>query len=366
MKLKMASVNIFVCLILFINTMVIAIANKSLGDMTISWYLDAMNTTATITMDVSSSKYTWLALGIAETSGSMIGTDAFMYNPTTSKVEEYILVDTDFSDFTPVLPSQITTVSNSIGDGLLSVTFSRRLSVTGSAKGQNFSLTGFTNAVYAYGPTWGQQHTDQGSAQIDIMTGTVHVIPEKNTLQIIHGSVMVASLGVLMPLGVMMARFLKGLPKTVDGRDPWFICHRSVQIFASCLAISGFCIALYFTSHNHGKHFNCLHSIIGLMVLVVVLSNPIFSVLRPPKLHYLRWVWELAHFCCGYGGLLMAGWAIILGLIRIDASNTFLALYITTVFSLIILYTGLQARQNKKQGELHDILKEGEYSALIR
>jgi hypothetical protein len=148
------------------------------------------------------------------------------------------------------------------------------------------------------------------------------------TTGMIHGLVMMASFGWLLPLGALTARFLKHWPH-------WFPWHFGFQLAGTLLGMIGFGIAVAnfdvlgdpvgSTSYQHG----CL----GAAVMALVLLQGLVAVCRPAPSQVeedhdndpsssaiptktqsgARWWWELQHKGLGYLLLLLIFVTIWLG-----------------------------------------------------
>lgn len=135
-----------------------------------------------------------------------------------------------------------------------------------------------------------------------------------------HGALMGLAWGVLIPLGVLVARF---------GRlsDPlWFRVHRALNSAGVLLGTLGFVISMLMVSA--GRFLAAGHSFIGVAVTLLGLAQPIGAMCRPhaPDKGALaskaRRRWELSH---KWGGRL----AVVLGLV-----NPFIGLtYLTSTTS---------------------------------
>ncbi|KAJ7963645.1 Cytochrome b561 and DOMON domain-containing protein [Quillaja saponaria] len=80
------------------------------------------------------------------------------------------------------------------------------------------------------------------------------------TTIIAHGILKVISWGILMPIGALMARYVK----LFNGADPlWFYLHVTCQCFAYFVGVVGFGTGLYLGAHSSGIQYNA-HRCIGI------------------------------------------------------------------------------------------------------
>ena len=136
------------------------------------------------------------------------------------------------------------------------------------------------------------------------------------TTKFIHGSLMMASWGFLLPSGTLIAKFYKHRP---DGL--WFKLHRAIQTLGLLLALIGWIIAL--VNFNVFKDFgyrNFQHGILGMVVMILGILQPLNALIRPhaPESEdeaksTSRVVWEIWHKASGWIAVLLAVPTIVLG-----------------------------------------------------
>uniref|UniRef100_A0A0G4HUF8 Cytochrome b561 domain-containing protein n=1 Tax=Chromera velia CCMP2878 TaxID=1169474 RepID=A0A0G4HUF8_9ALVE len=132
----------------------------------------------------------------------------------------------------------------------------------------------------------------------------------------VHGSLMLAGWGFLLPLGVTMA---------LSGRrhDPlWYYLHMCLQIGGLVVGLAGWSIALsQFQVLEQWKPEGALymHAILGMCVMCLGLVQPINAFLRPhkpdegQKKSCLRLTWEIAHKTIGYVAIIAGIGTVALG-----------------------------------------------------
>jgi len=103
-----------------------------------------------------------------------------------------------------------------------------------------------------------------GSSQVD------------DPLRDTHGALMLTGWGIFLVLGVLSARYGKGL-----GGDWWFTLHQFFQITGFVMVSAGFTIAWIMTG---GAHFNTkIHAQFGLTVMILGYLQFFGGLLRPHK-----------------------------------------------------------------------------------
>ncbi|KAA8526577.1 hypothetical protein F0562_008220 [Nyssa sinensis] len=120
----------------------------------------------------------------------------------------------------------------------------------------------------------------------------------KNT----HGVLNAISWGTLMPLGVIIARYLKVFKKA----DPaWFYLHVTCQCSAYIIGIAGWATGLKLGSDSAGIKYKT-HGNIG-MVLFILATLQVFALLlRPKKDHKYRFYWSIYHQTIGYTVIILS------------------------------------------------------------
>ncbi len=150
-----------------------------------------------------------------------------------------------------------------------------------------------------------------------------------------HGRVMVLAWGVLIPLGIVVARFMKVLPgqawpQRLDNPS-WWHAHRTTQYSGVVLSLVG--AALAWSAAKNPDMLRSAHTTLGWMVVGLGLAQVVAGFLRGSKGgptgqtmrgdHYdmtPRRVWfERLHKAVGYSAILLACATLLLGLAAADA-----------------------------------------------
>ena len=175
-----------------------------------------------------------------------------------------------------------------------------------------------------------------------------------------HGRLMVLAWGVLLPLGVVTARFFKvtpkqNWPKQLDNKL-WWHTHLTTQYSGLILAVVG--IYLVFNENNHPSSTALAqwHHYMGWVVILLGVSQAVGGVLRGSKGgptdknmrgdHYdmtrRRKIFERLHKTMGYGCIFLACMVILMGLVLSDAPRWMLLCLIIWWVGLVIVYIQLQ------------------------
>lgn len=113
----------------------------------------------------------------------------------------------------------------------------------------------------------------------------------------IHGVLNTVSWGILMPLGAIIARYIKEFPLA----DPaWFYLHVMCQLSAFIIGVAGFGTGLRLGSQSPGVTYT-VHRGLGIAVFTLGLVQISALLMRPKKDHKWRRYWNYYHYLVGYG-----------------------------------------------------------------
>eukprot|EP01129_Flabellula_baltica_P005008 TRINITY_DN1784_c0_g1_i1.p1 TRINITY_DN1784_c0_g1~~TRINITY_DN1784_c0_g1_i1.p1 ORF type:complete len:378 (+),score=66.44 TRINITY_DN1784_c0_g1_i1:185-1318(+) len=140
---------------------------------------------------------------------------------------------------------------------------------------------------------------------VDFKTGKSE---ETFNLRIIHGWSMVAAWTIILPVGVLCARYLRESKGAL-----WFKVHRISQPVGFLVALVSLGLIIYDTQRTDALHFASPHPIGGLAVMILALFQVVWGVLRPQKDEkhktVIRSFWEQKHVWLGRI-LLLISWGV--------------------------------------------------------
>ncbi|KAL3616308.1 hypothetical protein CASFOL_039698 [Castilleja foliolosa] len=118
----------------------------------------------------------------------------------------------------------------------------------------------------------------------------------------IHGILNVISWGILFPIGIIIARYMKTFPSA----DPaWFYLHVSCQLPAYVIGVAGWGIGLHLAAQSKGITYY-YHRNIGITLFCIATVQVFALFLRPNKDHRYRVYWNIYHHGVGCAILVLA------------------------------------------------------------
>ncbi|GMY34092.1 cytochrome b561 and DOMON domain-containing protein At5g47530 [Fagus crenata] len=208
----------------------------------------------------------WIAWAINPTSTGMIGSQSFVACPRS---------DGSLAAF-PVYDVSATYENNS-------VTIFATLELP--------SNTTTVNHVWQEGPISGDLPSIHGSSGDNVMSFGTNV----------HGVLCAVSWGIMMPIGVMIARYMKLL----NGADPaWFYIHVTCQSLGYLVGIIGWGTGMYLGAQSSGIQYKG-HRCIGITVFCLATTQVIIST---------GFFWNIFHYCIGYGTIILSIWNVFKGI----------------------------------------------------
>ncbi|KAL9243080.1 hypothetical protein vseg_017010 [Gypsophila vaccaria] len=286
----------------------------------------------------------WIAIGFSP-DGQMKGSSAivgWIFPNGTGMALQYELKELDSSN---VIPNQgnLTVVKNS------STVFmeSNRLYLA-------FQLSTplpLTNLIYAIGPysvpsdSNGLKlatHRERISTKIDFLTGKSQTQQSPYTgLRKTHGALNMIGWGILMPMGALVARYLR------DWDPMWFYTHTAIQIFGFLFGVVGYMLG--FVVEGFIKAEVTYHKNIGITILILSILQVTALLVRPQKKLKIRKYWNWYHHNAGRVLVILAVsnifYGIKLGMEGASWSGTY-----AVIISLLFITAGvLEFRMRRQQ-----------------
>ncbi|KAI3698195.1 hypothetical protein L6452_31307 [Arctium lappa] len=266
--------------------------------------------------NIDSSSKSWVAWAINPTSKGMVGSQALVaFRQSDGKMKAYTSPVTGYD--TRLLEDDL-----SFPVTELSATYSDKEMIIYATLGlQNVSDIMKMNQVWQDGGVLGDVlmgHVTSGDNVKSMRTlnvvsgrsgsatagggGSSSIIKKRN----IHGVLNAISWGIMMPLGALMARYIR----VFQSADPaWFYLHVTCQTSAYIIGVAGWATGIRLGSQSPGIQFTT-HRLIGIILFCVATLQVIALLVRPKKDHKFRIYWNIYHHSLGYG-------IIILGIVNI-------------------------------------------------
>ncbi|KAK3036908.1 hypothetical protein RJ639_030873 [Escallonia herrerae] len=155
----------------------------------------------------------------------------------------------------------------------------------------------------------------------------------------VHGVLNAVSWGIMLPLGALIARYLKAF-KSAD--PAWFYLHVTCQTSAYIIGIAGFATGLKLGSQSPGIQFTA-HRVIGILLFCLATLQVFALLLRPKKDHKYRFYWNLYHYAFGYMVIILSVVNIFKGFDILKPEKKWERAYIGIIVVLAILAAFLEA-----------------------
>ncbi|XP_039982165.1 putative ferric-chelate reductase 1 isoform X2 [Xiphias gladius] len=133
-----------------------------------------------------------------------------------------------------------------------------------------------------------------------------------------HGALMLIAWMTMGSLGMMTARYLKGVAKGQNlwGKDVWFLVHVAVMSVTTTATVIAFVLSFsYVKAWSKGAH-----PVLGCLVMILLFFQPLLALLRCGAQHPLRFLFNWSHASNGVVIKALAVAAILTGLKLIDST----------------------------------------------
>lgn len=152
----------------------------------------------------------------------------------------------------------------------------------------------------------------------------------RNKKRNIHGILNAVSWGILFPVGIIIARYLRTFPSA----DPaWFYLHAFCQVSAYAIGVAGWGTGLKLGSESKGVTFST-HRNIGITLFCLATVQVFALFLRPNKDHKFRFYWNIYHHGIGYAILILGIINVFKGLDILSPESKWRSAYIIVISTL--------------------------------
>ncbi|CAH9089351.1 unnamed protein product [Cuscuta europaea] len=155
----------------------------------------------------------------------------------------------------------------------------------------------------------------------------------------IHGVLNAISWGILMPMGAMIARYVKVIPSA----DPaWFYLHAGCQFSGYVIGVAGWGTGLKLGSESKGITFKT-HRCIGITLFCLATLQLTALFLRPKPDHKFRPYWKYYHLIAGYTTIALSITNVYKGFDALGREDNWKKAYTGVIIALGIVAVILEA-----------------------
>ncbi|KAI5012364.1 cytochrome b561 and DOMON domain-containing protein At4g12980-like [Hordeum vulgare subsp. vulgare] len=319
-------------------------------DASVHWTYHASNGTADVAFRVPGGSAGWAAWAINPSAVGMLGANTvFAYHDpatgvvavATAVVDSYApaFVDGDLAFAVHRRGAEYT-------DGVYAI--HATVALPGNSTRQNIvwqagtsSPDGLPESHQAFGDNvMSSRSWDFRSAEATVVVDDVPAAPRDTVYSAllrpknIHGVLNAVSWGVLLPLGVMLARYMRVFPSL----DPaWFYLHVACQCSGYVIGAAGWVFGLTLGSPTKGALQHHGHRNIGTVLFVLSTLQVSALLIRPKKTVKVRFYWNLYHWSVGYTVVVLSVVNVFKGIGILQPDQKYKHAYLGTVLLLAVV-----------------------------
>ncbi|KAJ8467411.1 hypothetical protein OPV22_029963 [Ensete ventricosum] len=168
----------------------------------------------------------------------------------------------------------------------------------------------------------------QSMGTLDLIKGAISPSGgSTNVKKNVHGVLNAVSWGIMLPIGAIIARYLKKF-KSAD--PAWFYLHVTCQIVGYGVGVGGWATGLDLGSKSKGIQYTT-HRNIGILLFCLGTLQVFALFLRPGKDHKYRFYWNIYHSVVGYTVIILSIVNIFKGLEILSVDNKWTMWYCIAV-----------------------------------
>ncbi|XP_010936608.1 cytochrome b561 and DOMON domain-containing protein At5g47530 [Elaeis guineensis] len=300
---------------------------------TLHWTYHPSNGTADIAYRATQDSSNFVAWGINPNSSGMLGTNAFFAFHDSSGVVK-------------VISDTLTSYTLSVRDSNLSFTVYSKEAEYSNGAYTIYATVDLPGNKTTWNTAWQAGQVSSGvpvghattgdnvlsKGSTDFLSGVSSEGGGNSRLhrKNIHGVLNAVSWGVLMPLGAIIARYLR----VFQSADPaWFYLHVACQCSAYIIGVSGWGLGLKLGSESKGITYHS-HRDIGIALFCLATLQVFALLLRPNKDHKYRIYWNVYHHLIGYSVIVLSVVNIFKGFDILDPAKKWKHVYIAIIATL--------------------------------
>jgi hypothetical protein len=264
------------------------------GQYTLNWKLNGQSATIGFGYPTTTE---WVGIAFTKDKDLMIGSNSVIGRPSSDGVvvQEYFLGGKSSRQVVPANNLNPTGMAGEIVGGELRFIFTVTLTP---------AQLSTSNIIWARGgldPSGGLRfhNAGQSAGNVGFATGVTSA-GGGNTMELrnAHGFMNALAWGLLIPLGIIVARHGK------RHEPAWYYFHLVCQTLGMTLGLIGFITGLIAVRRSRGSRPT--HRTLGILILILGVFQALAICLRPHKGAKLRGLWEIQHHWSGRSALILA------------------------------------------------------------
>ncbi|KAK4485010.1 hypothetical protein RD792_007618 [Penstemon davidsonii] len=304
----------------------------------------------------------WVAWAINPSAQGMVGSQALVaFQRSDGTMRAYTAPVTSYQTQLPEgdLSFPVSDLTATYSRNEITIFATLRLDNVSSTVNQVWQEGPVSGGVPSVHPTTGPNVQSMGS--LNLLSGqsttTGGALNSRTKKRNIHGVLNAVSWGILLPIGAVVARYLRVFPSA----DPaWFYLHASCQTSAYIIGVAGWATGLRLGSQSPGVQFTA-HRVIGIILFCLATLQVSALLLRPKKDHKFRFYWNIYHQIIGYTVIVLSIVNIFKGFDILNPDEKWKRAYIGMLIGLAIVaavletYTWYVVLKRKKSGNTHKV-----------
>ncbi|KAF1002940.1 cytochrome b561, DM13 and DOMON domain-containing protein At5g54830 [Apium graveolens] len=313
----------------------------------------------------------YLAIGFGSEMVNSYAYVGWMDSNGTGRVSTYWIDGRDPSNIHPT-NENLTYVRCKSENGVITLEFTRPLnpSCDRDEKPECNNIIDPTTplkVIWAMGAQWSGKHlsernmhsiTSSRPVRVLLVSGSAEAEEDLRPVLAVHGFMMFLAWGILLPGGILSARYLKHLKG-----DGWFKIHVYMQYSGLSIIFLGF---LFAVAELRGLYLDSLHVKFGMGAIILACVQPVNAYLRPKKsasgeiVSSNRILWEYIHVIVGRCSIVVGMAALFSGMKhlgeRYDGENVQGVTWALIIWFLIGTFTIVYLEYREKQRRRENFL----------
>lgn len=299
------------------------------------WTYHPENGTADVAFRAPSDSSGWVGWGINPTAaGSMVGSSVFVASHDGSGAVSVLMTYLETTS-QPKLTNNTLKFNVPIGpaaeysNGAYTIYATVQLPGNSTQQHTVWQAGPTSNGAIAPHPTAPANYASTQS--LDFLSGSSTAASNsKLHRRNIHGLLNAIAWGILIPIGAIIARYLR----VFESADPaWFYLHIACQCSGYILGVAGWGLGLKLGSESAGITYQP-HRNLGIAIFSLATLQVFALLLRPDKKNKYRLYWNIYHHSVGYSVIVLSAINIFKGLDILQPASGYKTAYIVILATL--------------------------------